>query len=103
MSRLKSIVRRNRVELRNAASAQWSETHSYSDKDAGGSAYTSTYIRETDARFMTVSGDLIADGFSCRYTTLFPGSTPGDYQPFVLKAMSFVLEELRASFPGMPV
>jgi sphingomyelin phosphodiesterase acid-like 3 len=52
---------------------------------------------------MTVSGDLIAHGFSCRYATLVPGSTPGAYQAFVLKTMNFVIGELRASFPGMPV
>lgn len=59
--------------------------------------------RQPDAKFMTVSGDLIAHAFSCRYTTLVPGSTPSDYQAFVLKTMSFVIGELRASFPGMPV
>ena len=59
--------------------------------------------KQPDARFMTVSGDLMAHGFSCRYATLVPGAAPGDYQAFVLKTMSFVIGELRASFPGMPV
>lgn len=59
--------------------------------------------RQPDAKFMTVSGDLIAHAFSCRYATLFPGSPPGDYQAFVVKTMNFVIGELRASFPGMPV
>jgi sphingomyelin phosphodiesterase acid-like 3 len=55
------------------------------------------------ARFMTVSGDLIAHAFSCRYKTLFPSSTPEQYQDFVVKTVSFVVQQLRASFPGMPV
>jgi len=59
--------------------------------------------RQPDAKFMTVSGDLIAHAFFCRYTTIVPNSTPGDYQAFVLKTLSFVVEELRASFPGIPV
>jgi sphingomyelin phosphodiesterase acid-like 3 len=59
--------------------------------------------RQPDAKFMTVSGDLIAHAFSCRYTALLPGSTQGDYQAFVLKTLSFVMGELRASFPRMPV
>ena len=59
--------------------------------------------RQPDAKFMTVSGDLIAHSFSCRYTTLLPGSTQSDYQAFVLKTLSFVMGELRASFPGVPV
>lgn len=59
--------------------------------------------QQPDARFMTVSGDLIAHSFSCRYATLLPGSTQGDYQAFVLKTLSFVMGELRASYPGVPV
>jgi sphingomyelin phosphodiesterase acid-like 3 len=58
---------------------------------------------QPDAKFMTVSGDLIAHSFSCRYTALVPGSTPSDYQAFVLKTLSFVMGELRASFPGISV
>ena len=50
-----------------------------------------------------VSGDLIAHAFSCRYSALLPRAKAGEYQNFVLKTMSFVLEELRASFPGVPV
>jgi sphingomyelin phosphodiesterase acid-like 3 len=59
--------------------------------------------RQTGAKFMTVSGDLIAHAFSCRYATLVPGAKPGDYQAFVLKTLSFVMGELRAAFPGMPI
>ena len=56
-----------------------------------------------NAKFMVVSGDLIAHGFTCRYSTLFPNAAPGDYQAFVLKTLSFVVRELRAAFPEMPV
>jgi len=59
--------------------------------------------RLPDARFMTVSGDLIAHAFTCRYATLFPGAAPGDYEAFVVKTMAFIMDEIRASFPGMPV
>ncbi len=59
--------------------------------------------RQPDAQFLTVSGDLLAHSFSCRFTTLFPGSTESDYQAFVLKTLSFVMGELRAGFPGVPV
>jgi sphingomyelin phosphodiesterase acid-like 3 len=58
---------------------------------------------QPDARFITVSGDLIAHSFYCRYTRLFPGSTKNDYQAFVIKTLSFVIGELRASFPDSPV
>jgi sphingomyelin phosphodiesterase acid-like 3 len=59
--------------------------------------------RQRDAKFITVSGDLIAHSFSCRYATLFPGSSPSDYQAFVLKTLDFLIGELRASFSGVPV
>jgi sphingomyelin phosphodiesterase acid-like 3 len=59
--------------------------------------------RQPDAKFMTVSGDLMAHAFTCRYSTLFPGSAPADYQAFVLKTLSFVVGELRATFPGTPI
>jgi sphingomyelin phosphodiesterase acid-like 3 len=55
------------------------------------------------AKFMTVSGDLVAHGFPCRFETLLPGSAPGDYQAFVVKTMTFVMDELRTAFPGTPI
>ena len=67
------------------------------------SSLQAMWSRQPDAKFMTVSGDLIAHAFSCKYTTLVPGSKPSDYQAFVLKTLSFVMGELRARFPGMPV
>jgi sphingomyelin phosphodiesterase acid-like 3 len=67
------------------------------------SSLQAMHSRQPSAKFMTVSGDLIAHAFSCRFATMVPGSTPGDYQAFVLKTLSFVMGELRASFPGMPV
>jgi sphingomyelin phosphodiesterase acid-like 3 len=59
--------------------------------------------REPNAKFMTVSGDLIAHAFTCKYKTLLPKSTQSDYQTFILKTISFVAAELRASFPGIPI
>jgi len=59
--------------------------------------------RQPDAKFMMVSGDLIAHAFPCRYSALFPDAKPGGYQAFVVKTLGFVVGELRAAFPGMPV
>jgi sphingomyelin phosphodiesterase acid-like 3 len=60
-------------------------------------------FRQPDAKFITVSGDLIAHAFSCRYKSMFPTSTQDEYQEFVIKTITFVVEQLRASFPGVPV
>ena len=37
--------------------------------------------RQPDAKFMTVSGDLIAHSFSCRYTTFFPDQHRATIRP----------------------
>jgi sphingomyelin phosphodiesterase acid-like 3 len=55
------------------------------------------------ARFITVSGDLIAHSFSCKYETLFPRAAPGAYRAFVEKTIEFVIGSLRGDFPGVPV
>ena len=56
-----------------------------------------------DIRFITLSGDLIAHSFSCKYTTLFPKSSPADYRTFVEKTIEFVMSSLRETFPHVPV
>jgi sphingomyelin phosphodiesterase acid-like 3 len=56
-----------------------------------------------EAQFITVSGDLLVHSFDCRYKTLLPASKPDDYQAFVLKTLSFVMGELRATFPVIPI
>ncbi len=56
-----------------------------------------------DAQFMTVSGDLLVHSFGCRYQTLLPQSTHAEYQAFVLKTLSFVMQELRAAYPAIPI
>jgi sphingomyelin phosphodiesterase acid-like 3 len=56
-----------------------------------------------DAKFVTVSGDLLAHAFQCKYNTLFPQSTPADYRAFVEKTLDYVMDELYADFPNVPV
>lgn len=57
----------------------------------------------TQARFVIVSGDLMAHSFSCKYATLFPKAAPEDYRAFAEKTLNFVLASLRGSLPGVPV
>jgi len=59
--------------------------------------------KAADAKLMTVSGDLIAHGFDCRFAKLMAGSTAAEYQAFVLKTIEFEMSELRTAFPGIPV
>jgi sphingomyelin phosphodiesterase acid-like 3 len=67
------------------------------------SALAAMKARQPGAKFMMVSGDLVVHNFTCRYQTLFPGSSPSDYQAFVLKTMSYVAGELRSESPDTPV
>lgn len=59
--------------------------------------------RQPNAKFIMVSGDLVVHAFTCRYSQLFPDAAHGDYQAFVLKTLSFVVKELRAEFPAIPI
>ena len=59
--------------------------------------------QQPDAKFMLVSGDLVAHAFSCRYKTLFPHATPAEYQSFVEKTIRYVVGQLRATFPRIPI
>lgn len=57
----------------------------------------------TGARFVTVSGDLVAHGFDCKFRALFPHSTPEAYRAFVEKTLDYVIGELNGAFAGVPV
>jgi sphingomyelin phosphodiesterase acid-like 3 len=56
-----------------------------------------------DARFVTVSGDLIAHSFTCKFEAVFPHSAVGDYRAFVEKTIEFVVGSLRGTLPGVPI
>lgn len=55
------------------------------------------------AKFVVLSGDLIAHDFSCKFTAIFPKATPEEYRPFVEKTIEFVMRKLRSALPGVPV
>jgi sphingomyelin phosphodiesterase acid-like 3 len=55
------------------------------------------------ARFALVSGDLIAHSFDCKFKAVFPHAVPGAYRTFVEKTVDFVMEEVDAALPGVPV
>jgi len=55
------------------------------------------------AKFVAVSGDLLSHAFQCKYNTLFPGAAPEAYRAFVEKTLSYIIDELYGSFPGVPV
>ncbi len=56
-----------------------------------------------DAKFVIVSGDLMAHSFSCKYASLFKNAAPGEYRVFTEKTVEFVVRSLREALPGVPV
>ena len=55
------------------------------------------------AKFVLVSGDLIAHDFDCKFRTVLPKAPAGAYRVFVQKTIRYVMEELRAALKGVPV
>jgi sphingomyelin phosphodiesterase acid-like 3 len=59
--------------------------------------------KASHAGFITVSGDLLAHSFDCRYKALFPGKSQADYELFSEKTVNYLIGRVRSSFPGVPV
>jgi sphingomyelin phosphodiesterase acid-like 3 len=55
------------------------------------------------AKFVVLSGDLMAHEFSCKFATTFPEAKPGEYRAFTVKTIEFVMRKLRGALPGVPV
>jgi sphingomyelin phosphodiesterase acid-like 3 len=52
---------------------------------------------------VTVSGDLMAHLFDCRFHTLAPTATAAEYSAFAAKTVAFVALQLRETFPDTPI
>ncbi len=61
------------------------------------------HAQASHARFITLSGDLIAHNFPCKFHATVPNSTSRQYEAFVVKTIQFVLSEIRATFPNAPL
>jgi len=67
------------------------------------SSLKAIHAQAADAKFATVSGDLVSHSFSCKYQALFSNSSSADYRAFVKKTLKFVIDELSVALPGVPV
>lgn len=59
--------------------------------------------RQPKPLFVTVSGDLLAHSFPCRFRALAPNATAADLSSFSSKTIEFLAMQLRNSFPTAPV
>jgi len=55
------------------------------------------------SRFAVISGDLLAHSFDCKFKATMPGATEAAYRAFTVKTMDYILLQVRAALPGVPV
>ncbi len=67
------------------------------------SALHATHTQQPNPLFVTLSGDLLAHQFDCRFHTLAPTSTPADYSAFAAKTVAFIALQLHRTFPHSPI
>jgi sphingomyelin phosphodiesterase acid-like 3 len=60
-------------------------------------------LQQPKPLFLTLSGDLMAHQFDCRFHTLAPGATAAEYSAFAAKTVSFVALQIWQYFPHTPV
>jgi sphingomyelin phosphodiesterase acid-like 3 len=52
-----------------------------------------------DVRFITMSGDMLAHKFACRFQAVMPAATPAQYEAFVEKTIEFEANEIEMTLP----
>ena len=67
------------------------------------SSLRAAHTQQPKPLFVTVSGDLLAHQFDCRFHTLAPTATPADFSAFAAKTVAFVALRLRETFPATPI
>lgn len=87
------------AELQQACKARGTDT-SYALYE---SSLTAIRADAVGAKFVVLSGDLIAHDFSCKFDTTFPNAKPGEYRAFAEKTIDYVMHKLREALPGVPV
>ncbi len=66
-------------------------------------ALTAAHDAEPHPVFVTLTGDLLAHEFPCRFHQLAPMATAEDLSAFAAKTVAFVVLQLRQAFPHVPV
>ena len=67
------------------------------------SSLAAIHANATQAKFVTISGDLLAHSFDCKYKKLLPTATPADYVAFTEKTVRTIVSTLRVALPGVPL
>jgi sphingomyelin phosphodiesterase acid-like 3 len=59
--------------------------------------------RAPEAKFVTITGDLLAHSFECKLDQTLPAADANTKADFVAKTIAFVAREVRGALPGVPV
>ena len=59
--------------------------------------------QQANPDFISITGDLIAHKFDCRYKATVGEQTPQQYSEFVANTIEFVVHQLRGTYPGVPI
>jgi sphingomyelin phosphodiesterase acid-like 3 len=86
-------------DLQKTCSAKGSDTNYTLFTDS----LTAEHTQLATPLFITVSGDLMAHQFDCRFKTLVPKGTESDYSTFASKTVAFVAQQLHATYPTTPI
>jgi sphingomyelin phosphodiesterase acid-like 3 len=54
-------------------------------------------------KFVTISGDLLAHSFDCKFHTLLPNASHEQYAAFTEKTVRYILTSLKAAIPNTPI
>jgi sphingomyelin phosphodiesterase acid-like 3 len=92
------------------AAAQWTKLDQACPTRGADTSYAlyqsslhAIHAQAAEAKFVILSGDLIAHNFSCKFAAVFPKAAPAVYRAFVEKTIDYVMADLRAALPGVPV
>lgn len=67
------------------------------------SSLKAMHLRATSATFVTVSGDLLAHEFECKFKRTFPTASDQDYVLFTANTIRYLVRGLQANFPARPL
>jgi sphingomyelin phosphodiesterase acid-like 3 len=59
--------------------------------------------RQPAPLFVTVSGDLLAHGFICKFRRLDPSAAPAEASAFAAKTVAFLSQQLNGVYPAVPL
>ena len=67
------------------------------------SALAALHASSRGARFATVTGDLLAHSFDCKYRKLAPRPNTQEYLAFTAKTVEYIVSGLKSALPGIPI